>query len=831
MTVRTPENLRPPEKSNRTSANLSLACVLLGAIVTLCGCGRETKPFDLSQATYVGQKSCVKCHAEESQKWKNSHHDLAMQLATDETVLANFNNVEVTHHSVTSRLFRDGSRFMVHTEGPDGQMQDFEVKYVFGVKPLQQYMVEFPASPSQSSGSPSSDLKELPRVQVLRLSWDTEKKEWFHLDPPDVKEKLDPSDDLHWTGIAQRWNNMCADCHSTNYQKNFTPPSANSLNQVSSSMEELSSGANVASESRGAYHSTFMEINVSCEACHGPGSVHVDLAKKWMPGWNRTRGYGLANLKLTAENQIQACAPCHSRRNVVAAGFKAGDNYYDYYTNQLLTENVYYPDGQVLDEDYVHGSFIQSKMYHKGIRCTDCHDPHTARVKHDGNQLCTSCHQHPAAKYDSVAHHFHKPDSEGSKCVNCHMPTTTYMDVHARRDHSLRIPRPDLSLKIDTPNACTGCHLKLENVAPEKHASLKLYQDWMLAARQGDEEVKAELKRADQFCDEACDKWYGETRRRDNHFGIAVAAGQRNAPEAEQLLRKLLSQKGYEAPAIARATALQVLSQIAPAAASEEATRLANDEHPLVRNAAMSAVVGGAPSTAATVLETALEDPVRSVRTEAARNLLDLPRETWSTNSGSKFTAALTELEQGMQCNNDRAGAHLALGIFAEQQGRNQQAIEHYQNAIAVEPNVTGPRTNLASLLERNFGSQSNSSSASAVALQNEINRLRKEELPLLQRDVKLLPTAAAIQFRYGLALYSDGQKENAVEHLIKAAELEPTRPDFAQAAAMACESVSRWDEALTWARRTVSLSNNAPENQLLLERIEQAAASGGKKP
>ncbi len=802
------------------------AWLLLCAIAITSGCSRDSQPFDLSQATYVGQSSCIKCHAEETQKWKNSHHDLAMQLATDETVLANFDNVELTHHSVTSRMFRDGQRFMVHTEGPDGQLQDFEVKYVFGVKPLQQYMVEFPAA-----GSTSTDRQELPRVQVLRLSWDTEKKQWFHLDPPDVKEKLEPTDDLHWTGIAQRWNNMCAECHSTNYQKNFTPPSAIGLKQVSAPAEAAPQPAKPFAEDRGEYHSTFMEINVSCEACHGPGSVHVDLAKKWIPGWNRTRGYGLANLKLTAENQIQACAPCHSRRNVVAAGFKAGDNYYDYYTNQLLTENVYYPDGQVLDEDYVHGSFIQSKMYHKGIRCSDCHDPHTARLKHDGNQLCTSCHQHPAAKYDSVAHHFHKLDSEGAKCVNCHMPTTTYMDVHARRDHSLRIPRPDLSLKIDTPNACTGCHLKLENVAPQKHASLKLYQDWMLAARQGDEEVKTELERANRYCDEACDKWYGEARRRDDHFGLAIAAGQRNEPDAQELLRKVLSRKGYEAPAIARATALQVLAQIDPEVASKEAAKLAADDHPLVRTAAMNAITGGSPTTAATVLEKALEDPIRSVRTEAARNLLDVPPDTWSVNSGTKFTAALTELEQGMQCNNDRAGAHLALGIFAEQQGRHQQAIEHYQTAITVEPNVTGPRTNLASLLERNLSSQTNTSSASAMALQSEIERLRKEELPLLQRDVELLPTAAAIQFRYGLALYSDGQKELAVTHLVKAAELEPTRPDFAQAAAMACESVGKWDEAVSWARRTVTLSNNAPENQMLLQRIEQGAAAQAKQP
>lgn len=781
------------------------------------GCNRDSTPFDLSRASYVGQSKCVSCHTEETQKWKNSHHDLAMQLATDETVLANFNNAQLEHHGITSRMFRDGKRFVVHTEGPDGLMQDFEVKYVFGVKPLQQYMVEFPA---QDAGQSTTGL---PRVQVLRLSWDTERKTWFHLDPPDVKEKLEPTDDLHWTGMAQRWNNMCADCHSTDYQKNFEPPAKANLNQVASNSSKP--------ENRGEYHSTFVEINVSCEACHGPGSVHLELAKQWFPGWNRERGYGLANLKLTAENQIQACAPCHSRRSVVAAGFKAGDDYYDFYTNQLLTENVYYPDGQVLDEDYVHGSFIQSKMYHKGIRCSDCHDPHTARLKHDGNQVCTSCHQHPAAKYDSVAHHFHKVGSEGAQCVNCHMPTTTYMEVHARRDHSLRIPRPDLSLQTGTPNACTGCHLKLENVAPEKHDSLKLYQDWMQAARQGDAEVKAELERANKYCDEACDKWYGESRRRDEHFGVAVSAGQKKLPNAPELLKRVLAKKGFEAPAIARATALQVLSQVAPQVASVEAERLAGDDHPLVRTAAMNAIIANDPAAAASVLEKGLEDPVRSVRIEAARNLLNLPRDTWSSSSGSKFTAALAELEQMMQFNNDRAGAHLSLGSMAEQQGRNQQAIEHYENAIAVEPQVTGPRTNLAALLERNLNLQSNANSANAAALQKEIERLRKEELPLLKRDVDLLPTLAAIQFQYGLSLYADGQKAEATERLVRAAELEPDRSDFAQAAAMALESAGRWEEALKWARVTVKLSGGAPENVLLLQRIEAGAAAVVKEP
>ncbi|MCR9295498.1 MAG: hypothetical protein NXI32_22505, partial [bacterium] len=357
----------------------------------LSGCSRSNQePFDLSQATYVGRDNCVACHQVQAELYRGSHHDMAMQLPDEQTVLGNFDDATLEHHGIVSRFFREGEKYMVHTEGPDGAMADFEVKYVFGLEPLQQYMIEFPA-PKQSGTEAGQLGVDVPRVQVLRLCWDTVAGEWFYLPPPDVPEKLEPNDDLHWTGVAQRWNNMCADCHSTNFKKNFVPPDHQS---VMASMRDTADNDGNAATMRmadaGAYHSSFSEIDVSCESCHGPGSVHVELAQKWFPGWSRERGYGLANLKLTAENQIQACAPCHSRRNVVQAGFQAGDHFYDFYSNQLLTEGVYYPDGQVLDEDYVHGSFIQSKMYHKGIKCSDCHDPHTARLRHDGNQVCTS---------------------------------------------------------------------------------------------------------------------------------------------------------------------------------------------------------------------------------------------------------------------------------------------------------------------------------------------------------------------------------------------------------------------------------------------------------
>lgn len=788
-----------------------LACLIAG-----CDSGRKAAPFDLAQARYVGQAKCAECHSDQAHQMLGSHHQLAMQPATETSVLADFDNATFVHHDVSSRMYRQGGKFMVSTEGPDGEQGEFEVKYVFGVTPLQQYMVEFPNSSSALSAKLAH--AEIPRVQVLRLCWDTERNEWFYLPPPDVPEKLAASDDLHWTGVAQRWNNMCADCHSTDFHKNFVPPQPNAAPEPPP-----------AGDIPGSYHSTFVEMHVSCEACHGPGSVHVELAAKWFPGWNRQRGYGLANLKATAENQIQACAPCHSRRSTLYEGFRAGDNYYDFYTNQLLTEPIYYPDGQVLDEDYVHGSFIQSKMYHRGIRCSDCHDPHTALLKHEGNQLCTSCHQHPQAKYDSVAHHRHQPGTAAAQCVNCHMPSTTYMAVDARRDHSLRIPRPDLSLQLDTPNACTGCHLNIENVSEEKRSGLKLYQDWMAAARSGDREVQDELRRANQWCNAACDEWYGESRRRDEHFGVALAAGQRGDPTASEQLRGLLTRRGAEAPAIARATALEILARIDPRQAAVAASDAIDDEHPLVRRAAAQALVAHPQMTLAVgQLEGALSDSIRSVRVEAARSLLEFPKEMVSSTAGTAWRSALSELIDGLEYQGDRAGAHIELGLIAGRQGRMQQAITHYETAIAVEPQTVGARSNLAALLEENLSSPTPPGAASAdaqTALRQEIDRLRKAELPLLARDVGLLADAAPLQYRYGLALYLDGQHEVALGPLLRAAELEPREAQYSEAVALLYETLGNWSEAKRWAAENVQRSGNAPPALMLQQRIEQAAS------
>src|SRR6185436_11670077 len=258
----------------------------------------------------------------------------------------------------------------------------------------------------------------------------------------------------HWTGRGYNWNYMCADSYSTAVRK----------------------GYDAAADT---FYTTRAVLSVECEACHGPASEHVQWAQ--YPSWLRPMMRGDNGLQSNlserrgvqwraqqgartatrsrprdSDREIETCAQCHARRVHIAEGYTAGKSLFDYYIPSLLTGDLYHPDGQQREEVYTYGSFLQSRMYAAGVTCSDCHDPHSGKTRRPGNQLCTQCHV--AAAYDTSAHTFHRAGSTGSACVSCHMPDTTYMQIDPRHDHSIRIPRPDLTVTLGVPNACTRCH-------------------------------------------------------------------------------------------------------------------------------------------------------------------------------------------------------------------------------------------------------------------------------------------------------------------------------------------------------------------------------------
>jgi predicted CXXCH cytochrome family protein len=503
-------------------------------------------------ATFADEKGCAGCHAAQAAAWKRSHHALAMQEASAQTVLGNFDDTAFTSHGITTRFFRRDGKPFIRTDGPDGKPGEYEVKYVFGVTPLQQYLLELPGG----------------RLQALSVAWDTQRKRWFHLYP---KERIDHRDELHWSKPSQNWNFMCAECHSTGLDKKYDA-------------------------AQNAYATRWHQINVGCQACHGPGSAHVAWAEAYVKekkGLAPAAGAMGLRVDLKAGEsrvQIEACARCHARRSVIAPEYEYGKRFMDSHLPALLAEGLFHADGQIRDEVYEYGSFLQSKMAQKGLRCSDCHDAHSGELKAQGNALCVTCHnaQAPAARagidasglkkldYDSPAHHFHAQGKPGSGCAECHAPRTTYMVVDPRADHSFRIPRPDLTQKLGTPNACNGCHASKD-------------AKWAAAA----------IERA------------RPGYRPAPHYGEALDAGRHGKAGALRLLAVVIEDR--QQPAIVRASALDLARRYPGALSGRLFVAALQDPDPLARRVAVSAFEAAPAERRAKLIGALLSDPVRAV--------------------------------------------------------------------------------------------------------------------------------------------------------------------------------------------------------------------------
>ena len=766
-----------------------------------------------------------------------------MDLANESTVRGNFDNQSLTHFGITSTFFQRDEKYFVNTEGPDGEMADFQIKFVFGYEPLQQYMVELAPAATDSNETDSNDHSAVGQVQVLRLCWDVVGSRWFYLTPPDVKEKLTPDDPLHWTSSSMRWNSNCADCHSTNLRKQFDP-----LTQT--------------------YQTEFSEIDVSCEACHGPGSHHVAIEnnRNWL---NQPRETGLVvSLKdANAETQIQTCATCHSRRSKLADGFDASCSYDDYFSCELIMDHTYHGDGQIKDEVYVYGSFIQSKMYHQGIRCTDCHDPHSAKVKSLENDLCTSCHAHPAGTYDTPLHHHHQAGSTGSKCVECHMPATTYMEVDPRRDHSLRIPRPDLSVKFDVPNACTSCHLDSSQLPPESQVEINQYLDWLrIADDEAHTSVKQELDRVNLAMLKAVEEWYPNPHYEDQHYYAQLAAtADESYHEAEfdfdQLIADLMLDP--DAPDMVRASAAMRTAARNSPTTDDAALALMKSPRPRILIGALPAV----DSRINRLLEywqytpnkSSLERDLRKiadevspnlqhqsleVRIAAARTLISIPSELMvEVSSGTArrdLETVLDEYIEALKVDNDRATAWAAISSIYQSQGKTEMAIDALRKAIAIEPTMTELRSELASIFIRQVSEIQRTAQAQAregetanlqnlqdqaVKLNLEANKLRDEDHQLLVRDYERashLPSVHALQYRVAMSHYLRGETEKTRELLTDVVAAQPTNETYLLALATFHKSQQEWEQAELQVGKLIELDPQHPGYQLLRREVEQ---------
>ena len=738
-----------------------------------------------TEPTFVGRQVCTPCHETETRLWEGSHHDLAMQEPNTVTVLGDFDDASFTYAGKTSTFFKRDGDFYVRTEGPDGELHEYRIAYTFGADPLQQYLVEFPGG----------------RFQALGICWDARPAEeggqrWFHLYP---EEAIDFRDPLHWTGIHQNWNYMCAECHSTDLKK----------------------GYDLASDT---FDTTWQEIDVSCEACHGPGSRHVEWAEAnerdqerydhghmglavrlTDPGrgtWviNPETGNGLRLAPPLETQELDTCARCHSRRSLVSEDYEFGRPIMDTHRLALLEEGLYHADGQILEEVYVFGSYLQSKMYHQGVTCTDCHDAHTAQLHFPGDAVCFRCHSQ--AKYAVKEHHFHQPGTAGSFCVDCHMPAKNYMVVDPRHDHSLRVPRPDLSVRLGTPDACSICH---------SDKPVQWSADWAA-------------------------KWYGPERRQERRYGEALAAGRAGEPGADRELIELIQDE--EAPAIARATAVELLGGLRVGGVAAVIDSTLRDPDPLVRMAALRAMEGLPPADRLRMAVPLLSDPVRTVRVESVRLLATVPPDMMNPQQRSLFQNSLEEYRSAQLAIAERPEAQLNLGWLEASQGNAPAAEQYYKAALSRDPTFVPAYINLADLYRmQGREMEGEAQLRQALELDPEVAELHHslglllvrqnrhdEALASLAKSVELAPDQPRFVYVYAVALHDLGNVATALEVLQEAHERFPTDRNILVALASFHRQAGDIQKATSYGRKLLDLDPHNPDLQQFVQQLSSAA-------
>jgi Flp pilus assembly protein TadD len=744
--------------------------------VALVAAAKETT------ATYVGRDACGPCHAEEVRSFTGSHHDLAMQVADETTVLGDFDGASFEHHGVRSRFSRRDGKYYVETDGPDGKPHEYEIAHVFGVEPLQQYLVAMPGG----------------REHALPIAWDSRPateggQRWFHLLPDDP---LPPDDELHWAQPAQAWNDRCAFCHSTNLIQGYRADGDR-------------------------YETTWSEIDVSCEACHGPASEHVARAKAGAPPEQVREALAVGIPKRSAaawvfdgaspiarrsaprasDAEIESCAPCHARRGDIWSDGDPTLPFLDRYEPSLLVPGLYFADGQIDGEVYEYGSFLQSAMYRAGVTCSDCHDPHSLKLRAEGNAVCGQCHL--STHFDTPGHTFHPAGSPGSQCVACHMPARTYMGIDVRHDHGFRIPRPDVSAKVGAPDACTACH----------------------------------TDRTQAWAAETIAGWGKDAPARPPHYGEAIAAGRGEAIDAGAKLAALAAQA--DAPAIVRASAISLLGGVRGPQALAAVEAAAADRDPLLRLAAVQASEGLDPRAVVEIAAPRLADPTRAVRLAAAHALAGVPSDVLPPEQQSALARATEEYRSAQKRNSDRPESHVNLGVLAAREGRPDEAEAELRTALARSPHFVPASVNLADVLrasERDADGEvvlrrALERSPEAPSAHHALGLLlirtgrTQEGLQELARAAELAPDEPRYAYVYGVGLHSTGEHGRALEVLQAAHRRRPGNRDLLFALATMNRDAGNRAAALEYARKLATASPGDPGAAALLAQLESAPA------
>jgi tetratricopeptide (TPR) repeat protein len=776
---------RASGKSNRSwIIVLLVAALIVGAAIFFSSrtgifkqVSRNTSPGPENEkqiyAAYGGSASCRECHEQEYAAWAKSHHALAERLPDPKLDNAAFVPGSTFHHGTQqTSLRKNGEQFEIIAPGLKSAQEIFPVARIIGESPLRQMLVAFPGG----------------RWQATEAAYDPRSNQWFNVFGAEDRK---PGEWGHWTGRGMNWNSACATCHNTRLRKDY-----DATNDV--------------------YHTAMAERGVGCESCHGSMRAHND----WQHAHKNSREKDPTIQKMSRDQMFDACAACHSRRTEITGDPKPGESFFDHHLLTIADNlDTFYPDGQVRDEDYEVTAFLGSKMYQHGVRCEDCHDFHTAKVRLPGNMMCLSCHatgQTNAPIINPVTHSHHKvfgfstngvmlamdltaykPNEikeTGGECVNCHMPQTVYMQRHWRHDHGFTIPDPLLTKQFGIPNACNRCH-------QDKDA------DW-----------------SSKYVEE----WYGDKMNRSTRARAQTVARARNGDDSarDELLKILKTDPQDYWRAVAARLLERWVDQAPIAGALAEKL---SDTNALVRQSAvqsLSALGESIPSEIRVELSRRLDDSSRNVRVVTALALepsLDLQ------------SRAAQDLRQMLGQNADQPAGQMQLGTFALARGEVTNALGHFQTAErwdSFSPEIRQELAVLFSQLGRPEDAVKELQEAVKLAPNeaefhfklalawNELGDSAKA-MAELEAAVKLNPRHARAQYNLGLARFASGDSAGALAALLAAEAADPHDPAIPYARATIHAQLGQIEEARRAARRALELNPQFSDAAKLLSQLQ----------
>lgn len=609
-----------------------------------------------------------------------------------------------------------GKEAWVHENGPDGEKR-YRLLHALGGKNIYYFLTPM----------------ERGKLQVLPIAYNVRTKMWFDTTTSMVRHFVEGTDEaIHWTERPLTFNVSCYGCH----------------------VSQIASNYNFETDT---YETTWNEPGINCETCHEPGAEHIRICTQNQPDKlpddlkmkviNRANGY-------TAHQVNSQCAPCHAKMYPISDSFRPGDEYFNHFGLVTYEHQDFYPDGRDLGENYTFTSWRMSPCLKSGeLDCIHCHtssgryrfnDPENA------NGACLPCHKE---RVENVTEHtHHKADSEGNRCIACHMPMTEFA-LMRRSDHSMRPPMPAATIAFKSPNACNICH-------DDKDAQ------W-------------------------ADKYVREWRERDYqapvlHIGSLIAAGRkRDWSRLDEMLAYIVSKDRKEIFATSMIRLLETCDSNRKWSALVKAL---DDPSPLVRAAAATALEPNPIPEVRDALLRATKDEYRLVRVRAAASLASYPREALKPPDREALKKASDEYVESLSCRPDEWSMHYNLANFYADRGRPMQALEEFVVSARLDPTRVPPLVN-ASMVHARLG-------------QNE------QAEAYLRKALGIDPKSAEANFNLGLLMAEKGNTEEAEQYLRKAIKVDPR---MAQAAYNLAVLVADrdLDEAVAWCRKATAARPN----------------------